>query len=68
MATSYSDNSVKVFDLRPDYLGRIYGNFQLFHNITAIATNGRYIAIATATGNVSLNLLWGIEIKKYQIQ
>lgn len=65
MATAWSDNSVKVFDLKTGEEGRVYGHFKLDTPITAIATNGRYLAVATVTAHVRLFLLWGNQVKQF---
>lgn len=46
MATVWSDNTVRVYDLTHGDEGKIWGSFKLDDQITAIATDGLKVALA----------------------
>lgn len=66
MVTSWSDNTIIVFDIKTGQEGMKLSTFSVEHPVTAIATNGRYIAIALENGEVLVNLIWGDNIRKYK--
>ena len=67
MVTAWSDKSIIVFDLKAGQEGYKLGTFKVADEVTALATNGRYIATALANGQVLIHLIWGDEpIRTYK--
>jgi len=66
MVTAWGDKTIKVFDIKSGQEGLVLSSFKMEDDVTALATNGRYIGIALANGEVNINTIWGDNIKKYK--
>jgi len=66
MVTAWGDKTIKVFDIKSGQEGLVLSSFKMEDDVTALATNGRYIGIALANGEVIINTIWGDYIKKYK--